>query len=552
MNLAKVITPTKVGASVRRLLDFDLKQYWIVVAFAIQAGTLSLAIPLAVQWFVNSITFIGTLQPIYLLSIVLLAVLGFSAALQVLQFMTVEKLEQRFFARNYVSFIEALPELQPRPDTSRNQQSLRFWELVSAQKNAKTVFIELLAVFLQILSGFLLISFYHPWLLLYATILTALVVIYIRSTRTESLQGRYDLSHAKYSLAEHAQDVAQNFRLFLGKPGQSFLNKKTDHLLDHYLGLRQSYFKSVLSQNIGLTLIYVLGTSLLLALGGVLVLKEQLALGQLVASEIIVSASLYQLWKLGQKVESIDSYFIAAYKFSETLPTQNESATSPSSPVELTDFSVSGHQLIAHPEQKIGLPNEFKWNPGHIVLLSGSAGQGKSWAAKLISGERSPYRGHVALGDVDIREIPSKQFQSYVFRAQRIELLAGSVFENLQCFAPDLTIPHARRILEALQMGDVVSSLENGIHTHLNFDQMLLSKRQLALLMVARLAVSSFKVMVIDELLDALDEISLNLAINALSTPDRVLVITTSHPQRYLQLGISNILKIDLGAGGQS
>ena len=296
--------------AVRALLGHDYDQYWIVLVFAVQAGALSLAIPLAVQTFVNTVSFVGTLQPIIYLSLMLLGVLTFSVVLQLLQLNTVEKLEQRLFGINFVKFASLLPSKETPDRETQSRRAMHFWDLLSLTKSMKSIFIEALAICLQMLSGLILIAFYHPWLLMFGVLLFISIYILIYFTRSKSISLRYALSLASHDLADFSQEQSLV---------EIFSKESLDDKVGAYLECRQQYFKSVMKQNVGLMLIYILGSSILLGLGGVLVVKEQLALGQLVASEIVVSALLYNIWKFGLKIESIDSFFVAAYKFSKQI-----------------------------------------------------------------------------------------------------------------------------------------------------------------------------------------------------------------------------------------
>jgi len=302
-------SPGTLFKSIHLLLGHDLKQYWIVLVFAIQAGILSLAIPLAVQSFVNTVSFIGTLQPIILLTVVLLAVLSFSVILQLLQFSTVEKLEQRLFGLNLVRFFETLPTTSDDP-AERSRIAMLYWDLNQFRKDMKSIFIEALAILLQLISGLVLITFYHPWFLAFGIILVASLYFLLRWTRIQSISKRYHLSKASHALANYAQIEARDCTHNI---------IKADELIGGYIQSRQTYFRSVIIQNIGLMVIYVVGSSLLLAIGGLLVVKEQLALGQLVASEIVISTLLYNIWKFGSKIDSIDSFFVSAYKFKTAI-----------------------------------------------------------------------------------------------------------------------------------------------------------------------------------------------------------------------------------------
>ena len=71
----------------------------MVVVFALVTGMLTLATPIAVEALVNTVAFGTLLQPLIVLSIILLTFLGFAASLRFLQRFVVELIQRRLFAR---------------------------------------------------------------------------------------------------------------------------------------------------------------------------------------------------------------------------------------------------------------------------------------------------------------------------------------------------------------------------------------------------------------------------------------------------------------------
>lgn len=528
MNLAQKLSPRQLGAAIQALFAHDSKQYWIVLVFAVQAGALTLAIPLAVQMFVNSVTFIGTTQPIIILTLVLLGVLSLSAVLQLLQFRTVEKLEQRFFGQNLVRFIESIPHLKNTEEYPRSHLAMRFWELISVQKNIKSLFIEALALLLQMISGLILIAFYHPWLLVFGMMLVFAVYFLIRATRQTSINRRYELSHIKHELANFSHDLSLHSHVFLGNQSKRYLQFKIDHLLGEFLNARRYYFSSVMSQNVGLMLVYVIGSSMLLGIGGLLVLKEQLALGQLVASEIVISSVLYNLWKFGLKIESIDSFFVSSFKFEEIFKHVHHHGDGKESP-NLEPFSFK-LQNITHPSLPFSEPIQKEFQGRSHILLWGPPGSGKSLICQLISGEVRPAQGYAELCSIDLREIQEASLRDYIVRVRQDEIIYGSILENVRCLRPEATVAEVRKILEDLDAIESISELPEGIDTLVDDQDPRLSRRTRILITIARALISKSPVLIVDELLDGLDPRCLARTLNVLkqSESTKLLLITSS------------------------
>ena len=82
-----------------RLLKLESNDIWTVVLFALVSGVLGLATPLAVESLVNVVSWGTYLQPLVVLAVILLASLGLSGVLRVLQTVVVEIIQRRQFVR---------------------------------------------------------------------------------------------------------------------------------------------------------------------------------------------------------------------------------------------------------------------------------------------------------------------------------------------------------------------------------------------------------------------------------------------------------------------
>ena len=526
-----------VGRALRALLGFDGRQYWIVLIFAIQAGVFSLAIPLAVQLFVNNVVFIGTLEPILILSVVLLAVLGFSVSLQLLQLHTVEKLEQRAFGLNLARLLEKIPLLSANPDVPRSHLAMQFWELVSMQKNMKSILIEGLALGLQAVTGLILISFYHPWFLGFSVLLAFTLYALFKFTRSDSFRGRYELSSVKYEIANFSQDVARNAGLFQGLSAARHLQTSADKMIDRYLGARQSYFKTVMKQNLLLGCVYVLGSSILLGVGGYLVVQEQLALGQLVASEIVISALLYNVWKFGSKVESVDSFLVSIYKIDKILESSKLFSIG-NAGIPDVNLSLRVNKVI-HPmlSGTVSEPLQLELKPGSSLLILGKAGTGKSLISKLLAGDASPLSGTIELGGVDLRELRLEVLRENLIRFRREDILQASIEDNVRCLRPSATSNEVKRALELVGLLDYCSNFPQGLQTKIEMGDIRLGRQQKILLVVARALVAPTKVLIFDEILDGLEQGVRMKTIDALlqSSTDRIIIMSSIYPAHITQ-----------------
>jgi ABC-type bacteriocin/lantibiotic exporter with double-glycine peptidase domain len=88
-----------------------------------------------------------------------------------------------------------------------------------------------------------------------------------------------------------------------------FALERADHLIFDYLTARASHFRILMRQIVFALGMQAVASTVLLGLGGWLVISAQLTLGQLVAAELIVAVIVGSFAKLGKHMESFYDVF---------------------------------------------------------------------------------------------------------------------------------------------------------------------------------------------------------------------------------------------------
>jgi ABC-type bacteriocin/lantibiotic exporter with double-glycine peptidase domain len=123
----------------KRLWDMlieDKRDLFVLFTYTLITGFISLAVPLAAQALVNTIAAGIFLQPLIVLSLLVLAGLVFSSILRIMKLSLVENLEQRIFARITLLLSERIPEIKAAALTDEYMPELinRFFDVVNVQK----------------------------------------------------------------------------------------------------------------------------------------------------------------------------------------------------------------------------------------------------------------------------------------------------------------------------------------------------------------------------------------------------------------------------------
>ncbi len=279
----------------RRFLQYlrlDLGLTQLVIIYAVGVELLSLAVPLTVQILINTIGFGMLIQPLIVLSVLLLAALAGASLLRVLQIVTVEHMSRRFVQRTVMDFGARLGRLEPNADCPQ-YPAHRFFEIGTVDKAFFTMGLDLVTLSLQVATATLLLAVYHPMLLGFALTMSLCVALCVRIPFNRALRHSVDESHAKYDLAAWLSGHPQNQPV------------AQHRLTAHWMSARARGFGVVLKQQVGLFGVQVVFSTLLLLMGGQLVIAGQLTLGQLVAAELVTTAALVSLGKLGKELPKV-------------------------------------------------------------------------------------------------------------------------------------------------------------------------------------------------------------------------------------------------------
>ena len=161
----------------RRLAGLERGDISVVVVYAVAIGLVSLAVPIAAQSLVNTVAFTAMLQPIVVLSALVLLGLIAAGVLRTLQYKVVETLQQRFFVRTTHDAVHRLIRADVRAFAEQGAPEVmnRFFDVAIVQKAASTLLLDGLSVVLQGAVSLVLLAFYHPALLAYDVVLIVLI-----------------------------------------------------------------------------------------------------------------------------------------------------------------------------------------------------------------------------------------------------------------------------------------------------------------------------------------------------------------------------------------
>ncbi|GAA4489611.1 thiol reductant ABC exporter subunit CydC [Rhodococcus olei] len=182
-------------------------------------------------------------------------------------------------------------------------------------------------------------------------------------------------------------------------------------------------------------------------------------------------------------------------------------------------------------------PLDLGLAPGSRTAVVGPSGAGKTTLLMTLAGLLPPVAGTVTVNGVPIDDSDPGTLRHEVgFFAEDAHLFDTTLLENLRVARGDLDEQQASTALDAVGLGEWVTSLPEGVHTTLAGGGRSVSGGQRRRLLLARALVSPARVLLLDEPTEHLDaqagaSVLRGLLDRAggLVDPDRTVVVVTHH-----------------------
>ena len=147
----------------------------------------------------------------------------------------------------------------------------------------------------------------------------------------------------------------------------------------------------------------------------------------------------------------------------------------------------------------------FTCRKGETTAVIGGTGSGKSTIAKLLLRFHDVTEGSVRVGGADVRDISQNELRSRIsYVPQKAWLFSGTIADNLSYGSENASEEEMRRIL-AVAQADFVSSLANGLDSHVAQGGTNYSGGQKQRLSIARALMKKADLYIFDDSFSALD-----------------------------------------------
>ena len=547
----------------RRLFELiteDRRDVAVLLVYTALSGLLALAVPRAAQAVVNSITAGAFLQPLVVLSALVLGGLTLRGAVQLIKLSLVELLQQRIFARVVLHLSEHLPLVRQSAvaDGSLSEMANRFFDVLTIQKALSKVLLDGPSTALKVLLGLTLLGVYSPVLLGFDVALIIAVMVVLVGFGVGGVPTAIHESVQKYRVAHWMEELGRchlGFKL-LGAP-LSLLHRADAAVVD-YLNARNAHFVITFRQAFGSVVLQAVVSAGVLAIGGWLVIERKLSVGQLVAAELVVLSVLTGLEKLVRLAEDVYDLVAALDKVGHLCEMPVERRAGLTVPVWPAGghLRLSGVRFAYGPSEIVG-GLDLEIVAGQRVALLGASGAGKSTLVALTAGLIEPTHGSVQVNGVEVRQADLSVLRRIMgVVGDRHEIFEGTIEENLLMGRPGFTRSDLEWALDIAQLAPEIRRLPEGLETRLVSEGRNLSRGQVQRLLIARAVLARPQLLVMDEVFGGIEPVIKHRILDALeSLKETTLVFVTHHADVALRCQLVHVLEkgviVESGSPGQ-
>ncbi|MFP5041198.1 ATP-binding cassette domain-containing protein [Parasediminibacterium sp. JCM 36343] len=493
-----------------QIIRLDKKDISSIYAFAIMAGVVQLSLPLGIQTIL-SFVMAGSIST-SIIVLIMLVVFGtfLNGLLQVRQLEIIEKLKQKIFLRYGLEFSDRLPKLNTEKLDNYYLPELvnRFFDTISLQKGLDKLLLDLPAAIIQILLGLLLLAFYHPVFIGFGIMLLFILILILYFTSPQGLQLALQSSDYKYQVAAWLQETARVVNSF--KYSKSELHiAKTDGLISNHLEARTSYFKILLIQFWSLISFKIIITAAMLIVGSILLVDQQINVGQFIAADIVIITIIGSVEKLIVSLDKVYDAMVSIEKLAKITEAEKETGGS----LVLEDIKEGitiqfKNASFSYPHSDTILHNfNCIIEAGQLVHITGASGAGKSTILRLLTGTYKNYEGAILINGQSIENynLQSLRERTGVLLNNQ-DIFHGTLLENITMGNEDISLNEVTEMVEKFDLTEFVQTSKQGLYMPIDPVGKRLSKQTRQKILLIRALLGNHRLLLLEEPLEYLDE----------------------------------------------
>lgn len=526
------------AARLWNLVQEERSDITAIYFFAILGGLIQLTLPVGIQAILGFVLG-GTLSAslVVLISILVAAVL-FTGLMQLGQMRVIERIQQRIFAKYAYAFADRIPRLDLKKVDSFYLPELvnRFFDTASLQKSLSKILLEIPTAMIQILFGLILLSFYHPFFILFDILLLLLLWLILKYTGKKGMQSSLTESSHKYGVAGWLEEMARMVKSFKVAADTGLHLKKTDQKTIQYLQARTRHFGVLLFQFKTLIFFKVAITAAMLSVGVTLLLQQQINIGQFVAAEIIILMVINAVEKTIINLDSVYDVLTALEKVSKLTEKPIEASGSHGLTESPRGVSVEARSLGF--DFEAGRPVfsnlSFVLQPGEKAAITGNEGSGKSTLLRLLLGVYKDFTGsltinNIPIGNYDLESLRKKT--GILFPNENI--FHGTLWENISMGRENIDQNYVQQLAEQIGLQSFIATLPLGYDTDLDPTGKRMPRNVIQKVLLLRALAHKPQLLIMEEPWEGIEEAYQSNIQNLLLGMENTTIIIATNDMRF-------------------